>query len=185
MIVAVVLAAGGSRRLGRAKQLVMYHGETLVQRTARIVRAAQVARVGIVLGARAEDVWSSVAALPVERIDNTAWEEGMASSLRVGAAWASHQGASALLVCVCDQPQLTTDHLDALITSAGTTEIIGSAYRGAIGVPAIFPESSFAALKAMTGDRGARALLVDQRAIAWEPGAFDIDEPADVARLEP
>ena len=179
--VAIVLAAGGSRRLGRAKQLVTFEGETLVHRAARITRAAQVARVGVVVGARANEVAAAVHDLAVDRLENAAWEEGMASSLRVGTAWAAEQGATALLVCVCDQPHLTTAHLDALIAEG---ELAGSAYGGAIGVPALFPARLFAALGALAGDRGARDLLVAARALPWAPGAFDIDDEADVAALK-
>ena len=85
---------------------------------------------------------------------------------------------------VCDQPHVDDVHLDALITAfIATRQTVGSAYSEAIGVPAIFARSSFDDLASLTGDRGARSLLLrpNVTAIAWPGGAIDIDTPADLA----
>lgn len=171
-IAAAILAAGESKRLGRPKQLELVDGEALLRRTARIALAARVARVAVVLGAYRDRVEPALAGLDVEVLDNAGWSEGMASSLRVAAAWASPYDA--LLVCVCDQPDLTTDHLDALVARAGE-RAVASGYAGTVGVPAIFPRAMFPALAALTGDRGARGLLGDALVVPWEAGARDVD----------
>ena len=114
---AVVLAAGGSTRLGRPKQLLTRDGETLVHRAARLALESGAARVLVVVGAHADEVRAAVAALPVECLANPAWSSGMASSLRLAAeALASHDGATLLLVC--DQPALEVAHLHALREAA-------------------------------------------------------------------
>lgn len=179
-----VLAAGISSRLGRPKQLVVSGGETLVHRTARVAREVPMAQVAVVTGASGDLVRAAVADLDVTMLENAAWPEGMASSIRCAAAWAEEQGAAGLLLLVCDQPRLSATHLAALLAEhARTGAIVGSAYGGVVGVPAVFPRSELAALGALRGDRGARALLHGAASIAWEDGAVDVDAPGDLASL--
>lgn len=183
--VGAILAAGGSSRLGRPKQLVLVGGEPLVRRTARVALASPCSAIAVVVGAAGDEVGRALAGLDVATPSNAAWTEGVASSIRVAAAWAKARSASALLLMVCDQPRLTTEHLTALLAEhARTGAVVGSGYRGTVGVPAVFPASSFGALEQLTGDRGARALLAGAAAIAWEDGAIDVDSEADVTALE-
>src|SRR5687768_3772545 len=83
--VAVVLAAGASRRLGQPKQALRRDGESLLHRAARLAMATAAQRVLVVLGARSDALAASIADLPVECLDNDGWEEGLASSLRIAA----------------------------------------------------------------------------------------------------
>ncbi|HEY4180900.1 MAG TPA: nucleotidyltransferase family protein [Kofleriaceae bacterium] len=183
-IVGIVLAAGSSTRLGQPKQLVQLDGELLLTRTIRVMEAAHVARVAVVIGAQREAVESSLGAAgqTATRLINPRWHEGMSSSIRVGIEWASTVNASGALLCVCDQPLLTTDHINALIAAhARTSEIVGSRYGGVVGVPAIFPATAFVALCSLSGDRGARQLLTSSASIDWDDGALDIDTPEQLA----
>ncbi len=183
-VVGAILAAGSSSRLGRPKQLVPVAGEPLLRRTARLALASPCSAIAAIVGAHAAEVRRALAELPVTILDNPAWPEGVASSIRAAAAWAEAQDADALLLMVCDQPRLTTEHLAALLAEqvrGGT--IVGSGYSGTVGVPAVFPRSTFAALAALHGDRGARALLGDAASIAWDDGAIDVDAEADVDAL--
>lgn len=180
MIVAAILAAGASTRLApRRKQLVLLDGEPLVRRAARLVRAAaKVDRVAVVLGAFADEIAPALAGLDVELVDNAAWSEGMAASVRAAATWAADLAADALVLATCDQPALSTAHVEQLL--ADPTRTTGSAYGGAIGVPAVFPAARFPDLLALHGDRGARALLVGAASIALPGGERDVDTPADL-----
>ncbi|HEY4058438.1 MAG TPA: nucleotidyltransferase family protein [Kofleriaceae bacterium] len=188
-LVGIVLAAGASTRLGRPKQLVEIDGESLLLRTIRIVSAARVSKVAITLGAHYDEIGPALMGkgLTVDRLINPDWREGMASSIRQGITWARSQSATGVLLCVCDQPLLTTEHIDMLIAmheaALQQNATVGSRYRDVIGVPAVFPSSSFDDLAALTGDRGARALLQTAQWIEWEPGAVDIDTEHDLGRL--
>ena len=79
----LVLAAGDSQRLGKPKQLLRIENETLLH---RICREAQLVsqHVTVVLGAQAAQVTQAIDDLPVMRINNPDWREGIASSLRAG-----------------------------------------------------------------------------------------------------
>ena len=84
-VVAVVLAAGGSTRLGRPKQLLTREGETLVHRAARLALASGASRVLVVVGAKADDVARAVSDLTVECVVNAQWRTGLAGSVRIAA----------------------------------------------------------------------------------------------------
>jgi len=173
----VVLAAGASRRLGRPKQLAEFGGETLVRLSVRTVSRSQCIAVAVVVGAHAEATTAAVADLNPIVLSNQDWTEGIASSIRAATSWADCCGYAGLLVAVCDQPFLTTEHLDALLAAfRAEGRPVGSAYAGLIGVPAVFGRREFPELMQLRGDRGASALLRDGAgAIAWPAGAADID----------
>lgn len=183
---AIVLAAGASRRLGQAKQLVMHQGEELVRLTLRAAAASRCAGVCVVLGANAHQVMPAVLGIGAEVVHNPEWETGMASSIARGVAWADGRGYDAIVLCVCDQPYLSAAHLDALIREHETTgDVIASRYHAAVGVPTVFPRASFPSLLALTGDQGARGLLRTGivREVPWDAGAMDVDTPQDLDQL--
>ena len=187
-IAAVVLAAGGSRRLGRAKQLVMHGGETLLERVVRVVREAGVAAVVVVLGAEYEAIRAAVDLSGVCVARNEDWAEGIAGSIHAGLRAVEEMApdADGVLVLTCDQPRLTAEHLRALVEEFDPEGIAASEYAGGAGVPAIFPRAMFAELYALSGDKGARALLKEAERVArvdFPGGEVDVDTPEDLAGL--
>jgi molybdenum cofactor cytidylyltransferase len=183
---AVVLAAGASRRLGQAKQLVVHRGEELVKHTVRAAAGSRCTGVCVVIGASARRVLPVVLGAGAEVVHNPAWESGMASSIHAGVAWAERHGHEAIVLCVCDQPHLSAAHLDTLIREHEESgDVIASRYGATVGVPAVFPRARFAALSALSGDQGARGLLRQGlvREVSWDAGAIDVDTPADLEAL--
>jgi CTP:molybdopterin cytidylyltransferase MocA len=171
---AAVLAAGASRRLGRPKQLVNVEGQQLVRRIAEVALQSGCQPVAVVLGAHTSEIGAAVADLPIVRLLNPEWAEGMGSSVRVAARWASGAALDALMLVLVDQIRLSTGHLDALRAASDRgLRIAASAYRGVLGVPAIFPRRFFPALQALKGDSGARQLLrgtLPVTAVNWPEG---------------
>ncbi|HYO76962.1 MAG TPA: nucleotidyltransferase family protein [Thermoanaerobaculia bacterium] len=163
-LVAIVLAAGSSSRLGRPKQNVVYRGETLLARAERLAREV------------AEEV------VVITRDNNPHADEGIASSIRAGVAMA---GEARLLIVLCDQPLITADHLRALV--AIDAPIVATLYNGIAGVPAVFAPELIPELLALQGDRGARVVIERHRdvtqTIAFEPAAVDIDTESDLLAL--
>jgi molybdenum cofactor cytidylyltransferase len=180
----VLLAAGGSRRLGQPKQLLVLEGEPLVRRAARLGLATAPACALLVLGAQAEAVQAATHGLPLRRVDCPDWTAGLGASLRAGLK-AVPDGCAGALVLLCDQPALDAAHLQALVATWRTApgRAAASAYAGVLGVPALLPRAWFDAL-CLDGDRGARDLLrerADQVTALAAPGlAHDIDRPADL-----
>jgi len=194
-IAGVVLAAGGSRRLGTPKQLLVdAHGETLVHRSARQLLDAGCVPVVVVLGAVPEAIGAAVRDLDVQALQNDRWPEGIGTSIycAISALMAAgpRSRVDAALVVACDMPSVSTQHLLALVSqSQAGARRVGSAYTGdggrtVIGIPAVLPQADWAVLRALSGDRGARDLflLPDTLSVFLRSGNFDLDTPADVAR---
>jgi molybdenum cofactor cytidylyltransferase len=191
-VAAIVLAAGASRRLGQPKQLLMHEGETLLERAIRLASEAGAAAVITVLGSNFEVVRASVALRSSIQVINDRWEQGISTSIHAGLNRLDEvaPNAAGALILACDQPRLTADHLRALIETFATQadpSIAASAYAGVLGIPAVFPRLAFPQLRALCGDRGARALLVEPPcpviAAPFPGGEVDIDQPEDLSQL--
>lgn len=187
---ALVLAAGGGRRLGgRPKALVRLGGRPLLERALAVVRAGGCAPVVAVLGAGREQVRAGVGTGDCLLVDNPAWESGMGSSLRAGLA-ALPAGVTAVLVTLVDTPGVTPEAVARLLAAhrAGA-ELAAAAYGGRRGHPVLIGARLFAeASDGATGDAGARALLAAHAAelVLVECGdvasSDDLDTPADLER---
>lgn len=191
----VVLAAGGSVRLGQPKQLVKIDGETLLRRTARLAAEAGCDPIVVVLGAEAERTRAEVSELDTVIVTNSDWSSGMGSSLRCGVqavARLDPQPRNVLLL-VCDQLALSADVLKRLIErhrSGGTgsaSGITASRYGGGPGVPAIFSSAFYPELMGVTGDRGARGILERHASavtcVDFPEGDADLDTKEQLDRV--
>ncbi|MBA3561048.1 MAG: nucleotidyltransferase family protein [Gemmatimonadaceae bacterium] len=187
----ILLAAGGSSRLGQPKQLLLYEGQTLLRRMALTAAESQCGRVIVILGKDADACAVELRDLPVRIAQNQEWAEGMVSSLRAGLAVLSEvePEAEAVLIMVCDQPRVDGNLLRALVRQCqGNTSIVASGYSDALGVPAVFARRHFPELMELRGDHGAKILLAQHAdlvaAVPFPEGAIDIDAPEDLAVSE-
>jgi len=112
-LLVVILAAGASRRLGSAKQMVSIGGETLLRRQCRCALDADVGPVLVVLGHDADRHKRVVADLPLDVRVNDEWQEGIAATLRLAVGVAIIRRA-ALLVLPCDQYRIAPNDLRTL-----------------------------------------------------------------------
>lgn len=186
-VVAAILAAGASRRLGRPKQLLPYDGDTLLGQIAARVSETSCAEVAVVLGANAGVIAPTLAKRPVAVLHNAAWAEGIGASIRCAVEWARAVDGRALLVCLGDQPKLSAAHVESLIAAyRHRGSAIASRYADTLGVPALFDARWYPDLAALRGDRGARSVLARAGACAidWPDGVIDIDEACDVPLLD-
>jgi xanthine dehydrogenase accessory factor len=184
----VILAAGGSRRLGRPKQLVEIAGQSLVRRAAETALSAGSGSVHVVVGAEVDRVRTALDGLPVELLINEAWREGMASSIRAAIETIEQRDrpVETLILMLCDQPGVTGDVLRRLLEAYRATRapVVASRYPEGPGVPALFHAELFPALKSLDGDIGARQLIRHlDRDVVTIPFAMpdDIDTAEDVA----
>jgi CTP:molybdopterin cytidylyltransferase MocA len=190
-VAAVVLAAGGSARMGSPKQLLRLDDETLIRRALRTALASRCTLVFVVVGAAAEAVTGDIDDLPVEIVVNPSWADGMASSIRAGieAVAAAEPRLDAALVMLADQPAVTVDILDRIVAAAedAAAGLVACEYAGTLGAPALYARRHFDALRALRGDRGGKALLEAHRdtvvRVPFAPAAVDVDTPEDWRRL--
>jgi molybdenum cofactor cytidylyltransferase len=185
----LLLAAGAATRFGGAKQAARMDGQPLLR--LMLNRAHELAgnAVSIVLGARAAELVPLVGASNASVLINRHWEEGIASSIRLGI---EHLPGSCdgVLLLLADQVQVSSQDLTQLagVWRRQPQLAVAALYGGGVGVPAIFPRTAFRALLQLRGDRGAQSWLHanDTRVVGvpMPRAAVDIDTPADLARLQ-
>lgn len=184
-IAAVILAAGGGRRLGGQPKALLAHGnELLVERTVRTARAGGCQHVVVVLGAEADEVRRRADLADCTVTVNQDWAKGMGSSLRAGLA-AAPKACRAAVILLVDQPFVTAEAVRMVIASGA--DIAAATYDGRRGHPVLiaaryWPEVAACAV----GDRGARDFLARHEVLPVPCGgsAADIDVPCDLALLD-
>lgn len=181
-VAAVVLAAGGSSRMGEPKQLLPVNGQPMVRRAVEAACDAGLAQVVVVVGASAPAVASALDGLRVHLVYNDAWAEGMSTSLRAGLAALSPEVGAALVV-LADQPGLSGDLLRQIVARYRASEapIVVPYYHGQRGNPVLFHRRLFAELAQIEGDRGGR-VLVDRYTDQVE--RIDMDDAAVVRDVD-
>jgi molybdenum cofactor cytidylyltransferase len=182
----ILLAAGGSTRMGQPKQLLLYKNQTLLRRAAEQALAAGCDPVIVVLGSNAPRLRTELTNLPVHIMENPDWQQGMGTSIRTGL---SAMPPQPVIITLCDQPLIDAAALKKLIDAHHSTNrpLIAAQYAGTLGVPALFSPEYFPALAALPNDTGAKQLLrqhADQvLPIPMEFAATDIDTPTDYQQL--
>lgn len=120
--------------------------------------------------------------LDVTVIENDDWRKGVSSSIRAAVKAAPN---SRILFTLCDQPLVTSEHLQDVI--AVDAPIVATEYRGVTGVPAAFGPQFAGELSALEGDHGARSIIATYLenvvAIRLEEAGVDIDTFDDYLKL--
>lgn len=179
----VILAAGGSTRLGQPKQLLRRDGETLVARTVRLAEATRPTRLMMVVGAHAEAVIGAVHEPHLEVLINPQWQEGLASSLRYAACALAKETAPTLILG-CDQVALELEHLLRLVDGYAATGCAVSRLGEVRGLPAMVPADVLSCALQLQGDVGLRTVLRERSevfALEAPELQLDVDTPEDVA----
>jgi molybdenum cofactor cytidylyltransferase len=184
----IILAAGSSSRLGKPKQLLVWQGVTLIEHAIHSVEWLLNPRVIVVLGANTEEIHSVIEFKEVTVVNNPSWQEGIASSIRTGVG-ALPRNVSAVLFLLCDQPLVSSFHINNLLEEWQKRPefIVASDYNGTVGVPAIFPTGLLDSLRLLKGNAGAKSLFskrADKLVTVPLPEAtLDIDTIADFNQL--
>ena len=180
----ILLAAGGSKRLGSPKQLLEVNGKALINYILELALGSKVDDWLLVLGGNRDKITSVLHPGNYTICIAPNWEDGMGSSLSAAIRYARGIGyrPKAYLILVCDQPFLSTQHLDTLLLEWDRhNKLIASTYNGRTGAPAIIPSIYADQLIRLQGDQGARHILRRhvEIQIEFEKGALDLDTPED------
>jgi molybdenum cofactor cytidylyltransferase len=184
---AVVLAAGGSSRLGQPKQLLQFRGQSLVRRAVEAAIGAGCAPIAVVLGAEAGRIKSELIGLPILFVPNDDWRCGIGRSIRRGVG--AVRDCDAIAMLACDQPHVDREVIKSLIRAQAETQkpIVACAYSGTLGVPALFGRDYFARLLSLADEQGAKSIIEaepnDVARIGFAGGEVDIDTRADYKLL--
>ncbi len=160
-IAIIILAAGGSSRMGQPKQLLPWGKTTLLGHSIDQALNSQAKKVFVVLGANVDEIGASIEHKSIQLLKNKGWESGMGCSIAVGAKKALEEGFDAVLIMLADQPQIDSVFLGELISEWQKKQqpIIATGYDTKAGVPAIFEKSYFSELAALEGDLGAKEII--------------------------
>ena len=189
-VVAIVLAAGASRRFGSPKLLAPLAGRPVLQHVLDAVAAAPVDDVVVVLGDGASAIETAIDWRTERRAVNPRPQDGLSSSLRVGLdAAAEDPLAEAVIVVLGDQPSVRAPVMRAVISAAETAPepIIRARYADDDAPnPVLIRRSAWALAAGLDGDRGLGPLLARRPELVGEVAVDgrnpDIDTPADLAR---
>lgn len=193
VLAAVLLAAGASRRLGQPKQLLQFHGESLVRRAAGLLLKLGADPVVVVTGFRSQDVIRELEGLPLVYAINSEWEQGMGNSIACGMRNVP-PGVDGVLLLLCDQWRLDLKDLLNLKSSwdSDISRIILSGWNDgkshSSGPPVIFPGELIPELLFVNGKTGAKPVIDSHREIVrvveLKNAAYDLDEQQDLGQFE-
>ena len=186
MIGGVVLAAGAGARFGGGKQLAELDGRPLLEHALGAMAASGVGRMVVVLGAGAEEIMARVDLHGADPVICDRWDEGQSASLAT--ALAEMGDADAVVVTLGDQPRMTPDAIRRVIDARGDgAAAVRATYNGDPGHPVLLERELIGKLRDVTGDHGARNLLlsVNTRDIPCDDlgGGADVDTRAELDAL--
>jgi molybdenum cofactor cytidylyltransferase len=183
----LVLAAGGSSRLGRPKQLLPYRGATLLDWVLGTARACPFDQLVVALGGAAAEVRERVDLGGVDVVVNDAYAGGCSSSI-AAALGAVHPRCDVLVLLLGDQPGVTPATVRALLAGRGDAPLAVCRYDDGRGHPFAFGRQVFGELAELHGDKGVWRLLDRHGAAVAEvrvpgPVPIDVDTPDDYAAV--
>jgi molybdenum cofactor cytidylyltransferase len=155
-VTGLVLGAGGSRRLGRPKQLLPYRGGTLLGHVVGVARECGFDQLVVALGGAAGEVREVVDLDGADVVVNDEYSSGCSSSI---AAALGVIDADVLVLMLGDQPGVTADTVGALLDGRGDSPLAVCRYDDGRGHPIAFSRAVFGELAELHGDKGVWRML--------------------------
>ena len=176
-ITGLVLAAGASKRLGQAKQLLPYGGAPLLGHVLQTARSCPFDQLLCVVGGASAEVRRWVDLREVEVVENAAYGDGCSSSIATGLEHVDAR-CDVLVLMLGDQPGVGVANVEALLDGRGEAPLAACAYSDGRGHPLAFAHSMFGELAGLHGDKGVWKLLdhhVDELVDVEMEGAIPLD----------
>lgn len=181
----ILMASGFGRRFGKNKLLEETEGKTLAERAISVYPAERFSPAAVV--SRYDEVLTMGAAAGYLALPNPDAQEGISASIRRGMAHMA--GTDGVLFAVCDQPWLTRESVERVLTAfeENPHRICALSWAGEKGNPCLFPREFYSQLSALTGDRGGGAVIRanPDSLFLVEAGSarelMDVDSPTDLA----
>ncbi len=172
-IAGIILAAGGSERLGYPKQLCTWQDRPFVLQVVQNALEGGLFPIIVVTGAYHEIIEKELSLYPITIVRNPDWASGIGSSMKAG-LMSLPQNCESVMFLLSDQPQISPIMIRQLIecfihTHAPITAAkLGDQWTN----PVLFDKSTFQALMRVKGDKGGRVVF-DQFEGNWLPWIDD------------
>jgi molybdenum cofactor cytidylyltransferase len=157
-VAGLVLAAGGSSRLGRPKQLLPYRGATLLDAVLETARDCRFDQLVVALGGSAREVRAAADLSGADVVVNESYGEGCSSSIAT-ALDVVDPSCDLLVLLLGDQPGVSVAAVRTLLDGRGSAPLAACAYDDGRGHPLAFARETFAALSRLQGDKAVWKLL--------------------------
>jgi molybdenum cofactor cytidylyltransferase len=157
-VAGLVLAAGGSKRLGRPKQLLPFRGRTLLDHTLDTARACGFDQLLCAVGGGAAEVLGQVDLSGVGVVENPQYGSGCSSSI-AAALGAVDPRSDVLVLLLGDQPGVHAATVASLLTGRREAAFAVCRYDDGRGHPFAFGRAAFPELAGMHGDKAVWKLL--------------------------
>lgn len=188
----VILSAGAATRMGKAKMLLPYDGQTILGHIIEEVQALNPAITCLVTGKYTAEIETVINVNSLEMVPFDNWQAGMSASIQFGLSsiLEKQPNIDAVLFVVSDQPFLDRQLLFRMLDTFQQSGkgIVAAQYQQQFGTPVLFSKSYFPEIRLLEGDRGAKKLvekqLEDVVLVDFPLGALDIDTAEDYARFQ-
>jgi len=187
MIVAVVLSAGASTRMGSPKALLPVEGVPFIERIVRALERADVDKTLVVLGYNADAMREAIAYLGVDTVVNPDYARGQLSSLQTAIRALHDEAVEAILVHLVDHPFIESEVVNRMIGAfrAQAKLIVVPRFAGRRGHPVLFSSKLFPEFLAASLETGAKPVVRGhpEETLELETGEegilIDIDTPEE------
>ncbi|MGA3326069.1 MAG: nucleotidyltransferase family protein [Terriglobia bacterium] len=191
MIAGLILAAGESRRMGRDKALLTYHGRSFLETIIDNLGAAGIEKITVVLGHHAEAIQGAVNLAAVQVVVNHDYPRGQTSSLQLGLATAAANLPEAVVLCLVDHPAISAEVIGKLTERFKSTHppVLIPTYKSQRGHPIVISQVLFPELLALPPEEPANTVIRKHRDATQfvevaDPGILlDVDDPATYEQL--
>lgn len=175
-IIALVLAAGQSSRMGTTNKLLLdIDGKPMIKRVVENIQASKVQDILVVTGHERRRIEKALAGMDVEFVQNDSFEKGLSTSLRSGLRMISPDW-DGVLVCLGDMPNVNAKHIDRLIDAFNPEQghaICVPTYQSKRGNPVLWASRFFDDMTKISGDTGAKHLIGENSEMVFE---VDMDD---------
>ncbi|MFN8339321.1 MAG: nucleotidyltransferase family protein [Saprospiraceae bacterium] len=188
----LILAAGGSSRLGKPKQLLPMGQSSLLNHVIDVAQESGIDLVVTVLGAYFDEVHKSIQHQNITIIRNEQWQQGMASSIvfSINHIMINFPDIQQVIILLGDQPLLKANDLIKLIElqDVNNAQIVYTDYGKNFGPPILFTKKTFPSLLQLKGDEGAKKIIKTNQYFSSSIRAvgsdFDIDTEGDYETIK-
>ena len=182
---AVLLAAGAGSRFGGGKLLAPIRRRPLIEVTLSGLQEAPVDEIIVVVGKDAKELRSICEPCGARVVENPDWARGMSTSVRTGLL-ACAPRARAVVVALADQPLVGAKAVARLVEAfEDGAKVAVATYGGEPRNPVLFAREVWPLLlRGLSGDKGARVVLMRHPELVTEVPCNDVADPADVDTVE-